>query len=189
MESPEVTEKELKIISQLGKDANITQRQISQNVGLSLGLVNIIVKKLIEKGYVKIRRLNRRNLQYFLTPKGFSQLSRRSYHYFWKTIDSVKRLKEKIQELVLEEYSKGITQFLIVGNGELADIVEISLRDLNRENLKFKRVLKPDETGDMTDGLLLITEGTGYERFSRGLRRRPRYIDIVARLTELSFDF
>ncbi|GAG16548.1 unnamed protein product, partial [marine sediment metagenome] len=38
MESPEVTEKELKIISQLGKDSNITQRQISQNVGLSLGL-------------------------------------------------------------------------------------------------------------------------------------------------------
>ncbi|GAG14311.1 unnamed protein product, partial [marine sediment metagenome] len=102
MESPEVTEKELKIISQLGKDANITQRQISQNVGLSLGLVNIIVKKLIKKGYVKIRRLNRRNLQYFLTPKGFSQLSRRSYHYFWKTIDSVAKMKEKIQELVSE---------------------------------------------------------------------------------------
>ena len=186
MKTPEVTEKELKIISQLGKDANITQREISQNVGLSLGLVNIIVKKLIKKGYVKIRRLNRRNLQYFLTPKGLSEISRRSYHYFWKTIDSVKRLKEKIQELVLEEYSKGTTQFLIVGNGELADIVEISLRDLNRENLKFKRALKPDETGDMTDGVLLITEGTGYERFSRGLRSRPRYIDIVARLIELS---
>ena len=95
-------------------------------------------------------------------------------------------MKEKIQELVLEEYFQGTTQFLIVGNGELADIVEISLRDLNRENLKFKRALKPDETGDMTDGLLLITEGTGYERFSRGLRRWPRYIDIVARLTEPS---
>jgi len=188
MESPEVTEKELKIISQLGKDANITQRQISQNVGLSLGLVNIILKKLIKKGYVKIRRLNRKNLQYFLTPKGFSQLSRRSYHYLWKTIDSVAKMKNKIQELVLEEYSKGTTQFLIVGNGELADIVEISLRDLDRENLKFERALKQNEIGGSTDGVLLITQGTGYEGFSRSLSSRPRYIDMVTKLTEPSFD-
>lgn len=188
MEFPKITEKEFKVISQLGKDAHITQRQISQNVGLSLGLVNIILKRLIKKGYVKIKRLNRRNLQYFLTPKGFSQISRRSYHYLWKTIDSVKRLKEKIQELVLEEYSKGTTQFVIVGDGELANIIEISLRDLNRDDLKFKRALKWDEVGGSTDGLLLISGGTGYEGFSPGLRSRARYIDIVARLTEPSFD-
>ena len=186
MESRKITEKELKVISQLGKDTNITQRQISQNVGFSLGLVNIVVKKLIKKGYVKIRRLNRRNLQYFLTSKGFSELSRRSYYYLCETIDSVAKMKKKIQELVLEEYSKGTTQFLIVGNGELADIVEISLRDLDRENLKFKRALKWNDIGDSTDGVLLVTEGTAYERFRQGLGSRPRYIDIVARLTEPS---
>jgi len=187
MKTPEVAEKEFKVLSQLGNDANITQRQISQNVGLSLGLVNIILKKLIKKGYVKIKRLNRRNLQYFLTPKGFSEISRRSYHYLWKTIDSVAKMKEKIQGFVLEEYSKGITQFVIVGNGELADIVEISLRNLNKKDLKFRRALEEDEISDSGDNVVLVTEDTEDNRLDQDFRSSPKYINVLAKLAELSF--
>ena len=56
MESPKITEKEFKIISQLGKDINITQRWISQKVQLSLGLINIILKKLIKNRIHHSRR-------------------------------------------------------------------------------------------------------------------------------------
>lgn len=184
MKIPEVAEKEFKVLSQLGNDANITQRQISQNVGLSLGLVNIILKKLIKKGYVKIKRLNRRNLQYFLTPKGFSEISRRSYQYFRRTMNSVRRIKEKIQELVLKEYSKGKTEFIILGDGELADIVEITLRNLNKKDLKFRRARGEDEISDSDNNVVLVTEDTKDNRLDQDFRDPGRYISVSAKLAD-----
>lgn len=187
MGSAKITENEFKVIHQLGRGARVTQRQVSQNSGLSLGLVNLILKKLIKKGYVKVKRLNRRNLQYFLTARGFSEISRRSSHYLWKTIDSVKRLKGKIQKLVLKEYSKGKTEFIILGDGELADIVEISLRDLNREDLKFKRASKADEISDNDDTVVLVIEDTEDKRLDQDFRGPRRHVNVLAELKELSF--
>jgi len=40
-------------------------------------------------------------------------------------------MRRKIQDLVLTEYQKGKTHFIIFGDGELADIIEMSLRNLN----------------------------------------------------------
>lgn len=56
MESPKITVKEFKVISQLGKDINITQRRIPQKVQLSLGLINIILTKLIKNRIHHSRR-------------------------------------------------------------------------------------------------------------------------------------
>ncbi len=133
---PERTEDyEFKIIDEIGKDLNTTQRKISRQIGLSLGMTNIIIKKLIAKGYVKVKGLNRRNVQYILTPRGFAEKVKKTHRYLLRSIDTLKAVKEKIQDTVLEYYKKGERNFTILGKGELADIVEISLRDMRKRDL------------------------------------------------------
>ncbi len=54
-------------------------------------------------------------------------------------------MKEKIQELISIEYEKGKTYFIILGDGELADIIELSLESLGKSDLEYRRVSRLEE--------------------------------------------
>lgn len=172
----ESTEKEFKIINEIDRDLNITQRGISKNSGMSLGMTNIILKKLINKGYVKVKQLNKKKVQYFLTPKGFTEKARKSYCYTLKTMEILKTMKLKIQAIVLKEYKKGQRKFVIWGKGELADLVEISLRDLEKQDLIYKKINKDDKVSlEYKDAIILFTKASGF--------RDNKSIDIVSVLS------
>jgi len=167
---------EFKIIDEIGKDLNTTQRKISHQIGLSLGMTNIIMKRLIAKGYVKVKGLNRRNVQYILTPRGFAEKVKKTHRYLLRTIETLKTVKEKIQDTVLEYYEKGEKKFTILGKGELADIVEISLRDMEKKDLRYLRARTPEEINSK-NSIILLTD--------RNIQKRNnRYLNILEVISE-----
>jgi len=169
---PERTEDyEFKIIDEIDKDLNTTQRKLSRQIGLSLGMTNIIMKRLIAKGYVKVKGLNRRNVQYLLTPRGFAEKVRKTHRYLLRTIETLKTVKEKIRDTVLEYYKKGEKNFTILGKGELADIVEMSLRDMGKGDLRYWRARTPEEINSK-HSIILLTD--------RNIQKRNnRYLNIL----------
>ena len=162
---------EFKIIYEIGKDLNTTQRKISRQIGLSLGMTNIIMKRLIAKGYVKVKGLNRRNVQYLLTPRGFAEKVRKTHRYLLRTIGTLKTVKEKIRDTVLEYYKKGEKNFTILGKGELADIVEMSLRDMGKGDLRYWRARTLEEINSKHSIILLIDRNIQ--------KRNNRYLNIL----------
>ena len=66
-------EAEYKVLSHLQENETTTQRHISARTGLSLGSVNLLLKKMVRKGLVKIERLNKRTVRYILTPQGIKE--------------------------------------------------------------------------------------------------------------------
>jgi len=162
---------EFKIIDEIGKDVNTTQRRISRQIGLSLGMTNIVMKKLIAKGYVKVKGLNRRKVQYILTPRGFAEKVKKTHGYLLRTIDTLKAIKEKIQDTALEYYEKGEKNFTILGKGELADIVEISLRDMGKKDLQYSRARTPQEVNSKNSIILLADKNIR--------KRNNRYLNIL----------
>jgi len=177
MNKREITERELKIIEEIARDRGITQRELSRRAGISLGMVNITLKRLARRGYVKVKRMNRRSLEYILTPKGFAEKARKSYKYFRNTLTSLREIKRKIQSLVLEECSKGERKFIILGGGELADIVELSLRGLRGENLRYKRVSSEKEIKEKE--VVVLVTGKKYRKIP-GVKR---WINLLDRIT------
>jgi len=169
---PERTEDyEFKIIYEIDKDLNTTQRKISRQIGLSLGMTNLVIRKLIAKGYIKVKGLDRRRVQYILTPRGFAEKVKKTHRYLLRTIDTLKTVKEKIQDTVLEYYEKGERNFTILGKGELADIVEISLRDIGKKDLRYWRARTPEEINSK-HSIILLTD--------RNIQKRNnRYINIL----------
>ncbi len=162
---------EFRIIDEIGKDLNTTQRKISRQIGLSLGMTNIIMKRLIAKGYVKVKGLNRRNVQYILTPRGFAEKVKKTHRYLLRSIETLKKVKEKIQDTVLEYYEKGERNFTILGKGELADIVEISLRDMGKKDLRYSRARTPEEVNSKHSIILLADRNIQ--------KRNNRYLNIL----------
>jgi len=162
---------EFRIIDEIGKDLNTTQRKISHQIGLSLGMTNILIKRLIAKGYVKVKGLNRRNVQYILTPRGFAEKVKKTHRYLLKTIDTLKTLKEKIQDIILEYYDKGEKNFTILGKGEFADIVELSLRDMGKRDLRYRRVRNPEKINSKNSIILLADR--------KIQKKNNRYLNIL----------
>jgi len=137
-----ITEKEYAIISELSSNNSSNQRGIAKKLGISLGLTNLIIKRLAKTGYIKVKQLNSRQINYVLTPKGFSEKAKKSYNYILRTIDTLTLIREKIQELVIAEYKTGVKDFTVVGDNELADLVEISLKKLPFPDVNYVRELK-----------------------------------------------
>lgn len=143
-----ITEKEFAIISELSSNNSSNQRTVSKKLGISLGLTNLIIKRLVKMGYIKAKQLNRRKIQYILTPKGFSEKAKKSYNYTIRTINTLTLIRKKIQNLAMSKYKTGIKNFMVVGDNELADLTEMSLKKLPVSDAKYSRELKANKVSD-----------------------------------------
>ncbi len=177
-----ISERELRIIEEISRDKNLTQRKISHRLGLSLGMTNLILKRLVSKGYIKVKGLNRRKVQYILTPKGFAEKTKKSYRYFLKTIYSLQEMKKKIQRLILMEYEKGKTHFVILGEGELADIVELSLKGLNKSELEYRRVSRLEDINS-SNAVVLLAESKLKTRIEELGLQVNKCVDVLSSIS------
>jgi DNA-binding MarR family transcriptional regulator len=141
----QITEKEFAIIKEITNNHQPDQRTIARKAGISLGLTNLIIKRLINKGYVKAKQLNRRKIQYILTPKGFTEKAKKSYNFTMKTINIISSMKQKIQSIILLEYDKGCREFVICGAGEIASLIELVIKETQKTDIKIYRAAESQE--------------------------------------------
>ena len=135
-------EKELEILENIYKSSSsIRQRELAEVVGLSLGMTNAILKRLTNKGLLKVRKVNNRNIHYVVSPKGIEAITRRSYRFFKRTIKNVVYYKESIEDMVRSCKEQGYNGVFIKGKSDLDFIVEHSCR---KNGLEY--ILDPDES-------------------------------------------
>ena len=139
-QSGDVDENSLRILDLLAEEPYVSQRELSEKVGLSVGLINLIIKRLATTGYIKISNLNPKKVGYFLTKMGLSEQMRRSYYYLNKTIQTYKNVMNRTDQLILNLKEKGHKKFVIVGEGEIADLVTQSFRRLNDPTITWTHV-------------------------------------------------
>ena len=91
------------ILKILKDNPKITQRQLSKELGLSLGRTNYVIHALIDKGWVKFsnfkRSDNKRGYLYLLTSKGMTEKSILAQNFFNRKSEEYNRLKEEIEIL------------------------------------------------------------------------------------------
>ena len=77
----------LDLLRKLAANPEYTQRELSQEMGVSLGKVNYCMKKLIEREWVKLtkfrRNPNKVGYAYLLTPKGIEEKVRLTFLIFY----------------------------------------------------------------------------------------------------------
>ena len=64
------------VLNCLHKSDNLTQRDIARYAGLSVSGVNLLLKKMVCKGLVKLEKVNGRSLHYILTLQGLAEKTR-----------------------------------------------------------------------------------------------------------------
>lgn len=104
-------EEALSIIKEVETNPSITQRAVSKKLGISLGKTNYLLKELIKKGIIKGESFSThpgrlKKISYLLTPKGFEEKTRLTYHFL--------KIKESEYKILKEEWEK-----TSVNNGNL----------------------------------------------------------------------
>jgi DNA-binding MarR family transcriptional regulator len=121
-------ENEFQILDNIEKNKNVTQRDIARNTGMSLGNVNILIKRLVKKGLVKIERLNAKTIRYILTPQGLKAKATETYKYLLYSYKFINEINSKIDELLLKKIGTNSSQVIICGkNDEICEILQKKL--------------------------------------------------------------
>ena len=93
----------LDLLRKLEVNPEYTQRELSQEMGVSLGKINYCMKKLIEKGWVKLTNFNlnpnKVGYIYLLTPKGIEQKARLTFAFLKIKMEEYEILKDEISKL------------------------------------------------------------------------------------------
>jgi DNA-binding MarR family transcriptional regulator len=104
--------------------AALRQRELAQIAGASLGMTNSILKRLARKGWITVKKLNSRNIQYAVTLEGINEILHRSYGYFKRTIKSAVYYKDILDDIIRRAKKKNIGVVVLAGISDLDFIVE-----------------------------------------------------------------
>jgi len=120
-------QKTLHLLEMIAEDNPRSQRDFSNSLNISLGLVNTFIKRLVTKGYCKITSLPRNRIHYILTPAGAMEKTRLTYEYISSSYQYFKMAQKRLQLFYSGLEIEGASRIVFFGAGELGDIAFLSM--------------------------------------------------------------
>ena len=119
--------KTLQLLEAIAEDKPTSQRELSDSLQISLGLVNSFIKRLVKKGYCKVTTIPKNRVKYMLTPAGAMEKTRLTYEYISISYNYFVTAKKRLQILYDELQRQGNKRVVFYGAGEVADIAYLSM--------------------------------------------------------------
>ena len=129
------SDRELRLLSEVHRSPLATQRDLSRRVGIALGLTNMLLRNMVEKGYVRIAKAGWRRSLYSLTPTGMSRKIHLTLAYVQRVVGEYRQvrqtLREELELVALHEESR----VAIYGTEEFSELVYLALREMGIEEI------------------------------------------------------
>ena len=90
--------RDLQLLSEVEENPEVTQRELSPRAGIALGLTNLLLRNLTQKGYLRITKSGWRRWIYNLTPKGVSHKVRLTVAYIHRELDHYQKVRQTLRE-------------------------------------------------------------------------------------------
>lgn len=119
----------LKILEEIEGNQTPSQRYLSDQLNISLGLVNSFLKRLAKKGYFKATTIPKNRVKYIITPKGALEKSRLTYAYVQHSFKFYREARKKLRETLTRLDQSGTRSIAFYGAGDLAEIAYLSLQE------------------------------------------------------------
>ena len=132
----------LQLLEEISRDSNASQRKLSEKLGVALGVTNACLKKMAKKGYIKIKGINHKRISYFLTPEGFSEKTRLTYHFLEYTVHYYINLKKNLTEKLDLISKQGVRRVVFYGAG---DVMEVAFVISHEANLELIGIIDDDK--------------------------------------------
>lgn len=95
-----------KLLKLIESEPHLSQREIAQKMGVSLGKANYCLKALVDKGFIKLQNFynnKKKNAYiYILTPRGIEEKADVTYRFLQRKIKEYEDIKIEIENLRIE---------------------------------------------------------------------------------------
>jgi DNA-binding MarR family transcriptional regulator len=126
MNTSSETARELALLEHIENDPDVTQATLATKLDVAVGTINWHIKRLIEKGYVKIKRAERKKLRYLITPEGIALRAVLTMDYIEQQFLLYRNTRQRVRVHLEEIRTAGYEQVALRGEGDVADICRLS---------------------------------------------------------------
>lgn len=122
--------RDLNLLEHIEENPDITQASLAGQLGVAVGTVNWHIKRLVDKGYVKVKRAQRKKLRYIITPSGIAFRARLTFRYIEWSLLLYRKTRQRVGELLGEIKDAGFQQVRIhvqdQGPDDIMDICRLT---------------------------------------------------------------
>jgi len=129
------SDRELNLLSEVHHQPEVSQRELAQKVGIALGMTNILLHNLAQKGYLRINKAGWRRVLYTLTPDGILHKVQLTMSYVHRFMDHYHKVRQTLREELELQSLNAESRVAIYGVGEFAELVYLGLKELEIEEV------------------------------------------------------
>jgi len=125
----------MRILDAVESDQCVSQRSLASDLGIAVGLTNLLIKRLVRKGCVRVNNIKPNRVRYCITPTGLAEKARMSRAYFERSVDFYSQTRDRIRERFMSLSSQWVApegagkRIAFYGAGEVAEIGYICLAE------------------------------------------------------------
>jgi DNA-binding MarR family transcriptional regulator len=164
----------LRLMDEIDHNGIHSQRELSQRLNISLGLVNTFLKRLVNKGYFKVTTMPRNRVKYFLTPEGLARKAKLTAEYLHYSVHFYRDIKDLLLDKFAEMERNQVKSILFFGAGEVADLAYLYLQ---LTTIRLAGIIDESNKGGNFFGHEIAgLEATWHEKWDMILVTRPDHI-------------
>ncbi len=146
---------ELEFLAAIERGEVVTQMTLRQRIGVSVGMVNALVKRAVGKGYAKVHQAPYKRYAYYLTPQGFTEKSRLVAEYLETSLDFFRAARGEYAEIFVRARHIGLKNIVLAGSGELTEIAVLAALG---EGVSIDAILDPEANEPERNGIRIIRD-------------------------------
>jgi DNA-binding MarR family transcriptional regulator len=117
---------EFRILNHIAENPDLTQADLATQLGVAVGSVNWYIKRLVNKGYIKVKQMERRRLRYLLTPPGVTEKARLMREFMQMSLHWYRVTRADSNIYLDRVKAAGFDTVSIAGDGDLAEIIALT---------------------------------------------------------------
>ena len=147
----------LQVISEtLNEEPQASQRTLAKKANVSLGMMNAILGRFAERGWIMLTNVNGRKLAYAVTADGIAELVKRGKAFALRTFKLANVYSETFCKKFMEAKAAGKTKVVLYGDSYIKFIIKYACNEvgLDFEHRKATATILADEVclaGELND--------------------------------------
>ena len=105
------------------------QRTLAKNADMSVGLMNAVLKRFVERGWIMFTHVTKQKFSYAITPQGLAELTERGKNFALRTFRIANTYNEAVLQLVSSAKQAGKTKVILYGESYVKFLLEYACKE------------------------------------------------------------
>ncbi len=129
-------EVELKLFDEIEKRKDHSQRTISRELNIALGLSNALLKKFIAKGFLKLSQAPMKRYFYYITPKGLIEKAKLTSEFLQSSFEFYNKIRNEYEKEFKKLKNFFPSKIVLIGISEFSEIAILAAK-INNVKIDF----------------------------------------------------